>query len=104
MNIELRKEIIKKLNYARRMDEKLRKLKKEIHSIIDTYFSDYKLSKDSRYSDYDVDSAIFDFMENGEYGSNLNEYVDIYGTCSKFMKDLEKFYKENSVNKVEKGD
>ena len=98
MNKELRKEIIKNLNCARKMDKKLRKLKKETHSMIDTYFSDYKLSKDSSYSDYDVDSAIFDFMENGEYGSNLNEYVDIYGTSSKFMKDLEKFYKENSIN------
>ena len=89
------------VDFIKLVDEEIRKLKKEIHSMIDTYFSDYKLSKDSRYSDYDVDSAIFDFMEDGEYWSNLNEYVDIYGTSSKFMKDLEKFYKENSVNKVE---
>lgn len=89
MDKELRREIIKKLNRAKKIDLESRKLKNELQSMIGQYFEEYD---DDVYSNK-VEDTIYDFTENGEYGADA--VVDVYCSGSEFMKRLEKYFKEN---------
>lgn len=93
----IRKEIIKKLNRAKKIDAEVRELKFELESLITNYFEEYKADYtccDSGCSHIDgIYDTILAFVENGEYGG-----ADLWGATnarngSEFMRNAENWHK-----------
>lgn len=99
MDKELRKEIVKKLNRAKKIDAEVRKLKLELESLITSYFEEYEADYETSAAGYSHTDGLYDtilqFVEDGENGGADLWKATHAKNGSEFIKNAEKWHKEN---------
>lgn len=99
----LRKEIIKKLNRAKKIDLEVRKLKADLGTLLSDYFDEYMVDYSVCAGGINTDDGIYEtmlaFVEDGEYGGGDLWKATFAKNGSEFMKNAEKWHKENGTFK-----